>query len=188
MTSLISTNTPTLTSLESSGISIVTVDSGARTIPQPNKSPLSDSSVESVGSTNTTTPTVIQQLSATPNYSSELVKVVPSRVINPHNLTSDATSPTGFKVSVSSTSIQSGTVQVIDLTKQCSSDTQVAATPSQTTPPLQLTPQLPKQVAANSVRRVSSPRETRRETRKDRVTSIISGSGSSPMKGTYIRM
>lgn len=185
--------TDTSTKLENSGLSIVTVDSRQQievpqmpTLPRSVRSLISDR----VSCVNTTIPSVLQQNLQPPSRKpNEIVKVVPSRTVNPIIHTSHSTStPTGFKVGVSGT--QSGTVQVIDLTRRDLSDTLVsrnglAAAPSVSqTRSLQIggTSRLRNEAGVNSVGTVKALGKS-----KDLVSSIITRNGStSSGKGTYI--
>jgi hypothetical protein len=108
--------------------------------------------------------------------SDEVVKVVPSGIlVNPRNLGCIATSPTA---SVSgTTTTQSGTVQVIDLTKHTSAGAQVAkngigsgAVPNSSR---SLLPQLPKELLLDAD--------------KSDVSSRVNRNGTScvPTKGNY---
>lgn len=140
--------------------------------------PLSDSSFGVVGSTNTTTQSVLQRSLQWPGHpSGEMVKVVPSRIVNPHSFGSSTTSPSAFKVS----GTQAGTVQVIDLTKH-SSDAQVAkngitsASPSSSPSLSDTQHQLLASVSLHG------------DAGKDRVSSVITRNGTSttPTKGVFI--
>lgn len=150
-------------------------------VPQLIKSPHPDTTV---ASTNTTTSMQKRQrtLSGKSSPSTETVKLVPSRIVNPH-VSCDVTIPTATRISESGTTGQSGTVQVIDLTRHGSSDTQVArngisAATYHTTRSLPLgnTSEHPNQVVVGSSGKLSL--------RSENATSVLARNGSStPSKG-----
>lgn len=115
----------------------------------------------------------------------EILKVVPSRRVNPC-FTTDVSSPTGYKVSVPSAT-QSGSVQVIDLTRHCSLDTHLhvngvtTATPSSHTKCLSVmsTSQVPKEASLNSVTRLCNSDVT-----SDPTPHVITRNGSTSSTST----
>lgn len=170
--------TPIVTALEGTGISVVTVNNRKQAISQ---KPAVRRPIKSPPHPDASFATVVQkknqrQLSG---KSSEKVKVVPSRIVNPHVVSSDVPSPTG--ANVSGTTSQSGTVQVIDLTRHVSSDTQVARNGiSAATHHTTRSSQIPHQVAVDSLGKLSAHSETS----KEHATSVLTRNGSStPTKG-----
>lgn len=127
--------------------------------PQCIRSPQSDTSFEEVGIMNATTQSMLQKnLQQSEDLPGEMIKVIPSEILDTNNLTHDATSLTGFKTSISGT--KSRTVQVVDLTKRSLSDTHVAkngiasaaaASNSSRFSSLGATSQLPKDLLMNKV-------------------------------------
>ena len=119
-----------------------------------------------------------QHSGCTTSTDNELVKRVPSRIINPHVI---ADSSTGYRVTVPTTTL-SGTVQVIDLTSHVSSDTHLKNDVSNSpifscrSSPFVSTSQMPKETK-NSVSEMSVSNEGTND-----FTPIISSS-SIPTKG-----
>lgn len=156
-----------------------------RASPQCIRSPQSDTSFGVVGSTNTTAQSVSQRsLQRSENLPGDMIKVMPSKILEPRSFTHDATSPTGFKTGVSGTTTQSRTVQVVDLTRRSLPDTHVAKSGIASAAPNSSrslsrsdTAQFPKELLVNKM-------SAHNEVDKGHVPSIITRNGTSSTKST----
>ena len=187
---VVKTDAPTSLSTETSSTT-TTVDRGqavSEVLHRPAIPPLTRSP-----SLSETSHALNYQLSAKTNA----FKVVPSRIVNPCVLSSDATSPPSFKISVSGTNTPSGTLQVIDLAQHGSADKHLARNGLAATAPTQTKPlslhntQISHEVGTNSTGKLPTHEESSNSRIIMRTVASSSPSSTStttPTKGDQVHM